>query len=63
MDILKTVDPDFNTDEYLDTKKKFHMTGLLRDYYDEVSTDCYYCITLMRHRNMSADFLNTLPNP
>ena len=60
MDILKTVDPDFNTDEYLDTKKKFHMTGLLRDYYDEVSTDCYYCITLMRHRNMSADFLNTL---
>ena len=29
MDILKTVDPDFNTAQYLDTKKKFHMTGLL----------------------------------
>ena len=63
MSILNTVDPNFNVSEFLDTKKKFHITGSLQDYFKEVATDCYYCITLMRHNNMSAEFLNSLsPN-
>ena len=63
MRILNTVDPSFDVLEYLDTKKKFHITGSLLDYFKEVATDCYYCITLMRHKNMSAEFLNSLyPN-
>ena len=60
MNILKTVDPTFDVSAYLDTKKTFHLTGLLLKYYNEVATDCYYCITLVKHRNMSADFLNSL---
>ena len=63
MNILKKVDPSFNVSDYLDTKKKFHLTGLLLEYFEEVATDCYYCITMTRHRNMTADFLNNLyPN-
>ena len=60
MNVLKTVDGAFDVDDFLDTKKKFHLTGPLLLYYEEVATETYYCITMTRHRNMSADFLNNL---
>ena len=60
MDVLKSVDADFEVSDYLDTKKKFHITGSLLKYYEEVSTTTYYCVTMTRHRNMSAEFLNSL---
>ena len=60
MNIIKTVDATFDVENYLDTKKKFHLTGDLLEYYEEVATTSYYCITMTRHRNMTAEFLNNL---
>ena len=60
MNILKTVDPSFNVSDYLDTKKKFHLTGLLLEYFKDVATESYYCITMTKHRNMTSEFLNSL---
>ena len=60
MSILQTVDASFDVDDFLDTKKKFHLTGPLLKYYRQVASETYYCITMARHRNMSANFLNDL---
>ena len=60
MNVLKSIDANFDVDVYLDTKKKFNLTGPLLEYYNSVSTTTYYCVTMMRHRNMSGDFLNSL---
>ena len=60
MKVLKNVDNSFEVSDYLDTKKTFHLTGPLLDYYNQVSTESYYCITIEKHRNMSAEFLNSL---
>ena len=60
MSIIQTIDDQFDVDDFLDTKKKFHLTGSLLDYYRQVASETYYCITLARHRNMSANFLNDL---
>ena len=60
MKVLKKVDDSFRVSDYLDKKKKFHLTGALLEYYKEVSTETYYCITMERHKNMSSDFLNSL---
>ena len=60
MNILKTVDANFDVENYLNTKKKFNLTGALLEYYEEITTTSYYCLTMTRHRNMSAEFLNTV---
>ena len=60
MSILETIDPNFSVVDYLNSKKKFNLSGALLEYYKEVATTTYYCVTLMRHRNMSGDFLNSL---
>ena len=60
MNVLKSIDANFDVDVYLDTKKKFDLTGPLLEYYNAVSTTSYYFVTMMRHRNMSGDFLNSL---
>ena len=60
MNVLKTIDVNFDAADYLDTKKKFNLSGPLLEYYNDVSTTTYYCVTMMRHKNMSKDFLNSL---
>ena len=60
MNVLKTIDVNFDVTDYLDTKKKFHLSGPLLEYYNDVSTTTYYCVTMMRHKNMSKEFLNGL---
>ena len=61
MNVLKTIDATFDVTNYLDTKKKFHLSGALLEFYEEISTTTYYCVTTMvRHRNMSAEFLNSI---
>ena len=58
MSILQNIDASFDVDDFLDTKKKFHLAGPLLEYYRQVASETYYCITMARHRNMSANFLN-----
>ena len=60
MKVLKNVDNSFEVSDYLNTKKKFHLTGPLLDYYNDVAIESYYCLTLERHRNMLAEFLNNV---
>ena len=60
MNVLKTIDATFDVTNYLDTKKKFHLSGALLEFYEEISTTSYYCVTMVRHRNMSAEFLNSI---
>ena len=60
INVLKDIDGNFDAADYFDTKKKFNMSGPLLDYYNEVTTTTYYCVTMVRHRNMTAEFLNSL---
>ena len=60
MNVLKTIDETFDAADYFNTKKKFNMSGPLLKYYNEVTTTTYYCVTMVRHRNMTGEFLNSL---
>ena len=60
MNVLKTIDETFDAADYFNTKKKFNMAGPLLKYYSEVTTTTYYCVTMVRHRNMTGEFLNNV---
>lgn len=60
MNVLKNIDDSFDVTDYLDKKKKFHLTGPLLDFFKEVATESYYCITIQKHKNMTAEFLNSV---
>ena len=60
LNVLKSIDANFDAADYLDTKKKFNLSGPLLEYYNDVSTTTYYCVTMVRHKNMSKEFLNSL---
>jgi hypothetical protein len=56
--IVKTVDPEFDVNQYLDKKKPFHYTPALKLFIEEHVTFTHYCITFKRHNVMSVEFLN-----
>ena len=55
--IIRTVDDEFDVDEFLDKKRPYQYTPALKMFIEEHVTSTHYAITFQRHRNMSLEFL------
>ena len=56
--ILVNIDPEFNVDRFLDKKKPYHFSPLIKDYIEEHVTVTHYSLTFMRDQVMTKDILN-----
>jgi protein associated with RNAse G/E len=57
LDIIKSVDKDFDVEEFMDKKKPYHYTPDLKSFIDSHVTFTHYAITFKRHGEMDLDFL------
>ena len=58
LEIIKTVDVEFDVDVFLNKKKPYQFTPALKLFIDEHVTSTHYAITFKRHSDLSLEFLN-----
>ena len=56
--ILVNIDPEFNLERFLDKKKPYHFSPLIKDYIEEHVTITHYSLTFKRDEVMTVDVLN-----
>jgi thymidylate kinase len=57
LSVVLTIDPGFDVERYLDKKKPFHMSPLVKAYIEDHMTSTYYSLTFMKHPTMTEVFL------
>ena len=57
LSVVLTIDPGFDVERYLDKKKPFHMSPLMKAYIEDHMTSTYYSLTFMKHPTMTEVFL------
>ena len=58
LNVIQVIDPEFDVDRFLDKKKPYHFSPLLKAYLEKHLVSTHYSLTFMRQDSMSKEFLN-----
>ena len=58
LSVVKEVDAEFDVDRFMDKKKPYHYSPLIKNFLEKNVKLTHYSLTFMRHSTMSKEFLD-----
>ena len=57
LSVVQNIDEDFDVERYLNKKKPYHLSPILKSFIEEHMTPTYYSLSFMRHKTLSVEVL------